>query len=454
MPCCCLEGGTDDTEASVELVVFGGSSLACCVHKHRRRWIALALVFLAAGALLWSGIYLNNRGFVRKWRNLLAGELARSGVEVITERLTLSPFSGLTARGIVLRDGNEDRTPLVFFDQAVLDIDLPAMALRRPFLRRAQVRDGVMVIPDANGGFSAGRPVLVAVELDAVFSPELLRLKQFRAVFPGVFLQASARVTLPVEQGWQSGFAEVLRVGMETLAELRTEDKPAQIVARIDRDPMGEWSGYLNFVGTQLVWRDVQLDSVKCMVTLQNEYLRLQNAEIHSAEGWLLASADRGMDGTIAFRMKGRADLALLGIVGLDAAAESAGVHYVDLDLSGEWREPHSGIPEISGSIRLIGNDSLPFTISADVAFQEGRWAIRNGTAEAAEYEGGFQFLMEEADFRFRVDRAIIPLFSSFAISDSIRAWFSQNVQEESQFIEGRGASPDPATWKRIRGER
>ena len=60
--------------------------------RWRRRLTILAVLLAGLGGLLWSGWYVYNRGFTRKWRTQLAAELRRRGFDFSASRLTLDPF--------------------------------------------------------------------------------------------------------------------------------------------------------------------------------------------------------------------------------------------------------------------------------------------------------------------------------------------------------------------------
>ena len=92
--------------------------------KWRRRLGTLAVVLTLLGGLLWSGWYVYNRGFTRKWRELLAAELRRRGFDFSARRLTLNPFEGLIAENVRLYSLDADHTQLIYVDRVAVDIDL------------------------------------------------------------------------------------------------------------------------------------------------------------------------------------------------------------------------------------------------------------------------------------------------------------------------------------------
>ena len=73
--------------------------------RHPAR-VRLALIFLRLttalilGGFAVGGWYLAKKGFSRNWRNKVAEELHKRGVEASVRRLTLDPFRGLIARDV------------------------------------------------------------------------------------------------------------------------------------------------------------------------------------------------------------------------------------------------------------------------------------------------------------------------------------------------------------------
>jgi hypothetical protein len=65
----------------------------------RRRWTLWLMLVLLGGAV-WLGVYAWDQGFTKKWRGLIAKELAKHGLRAEIGRLTLDPVEGLTARDV------------------------------------------------------------------------------------------------------------------------------------------------------------------------------------------------------------------------------------------------------------------------------------------------------------------------------------------------------------------
>ena len=77
-----------------------------------------------SAALLWAGWYVYNRGFSRKWREQLAAELRRRGLDFTATRLTLNPFEGLVAEDAHLYLLDAHHTPLLYINRVAVDISV------------------------------------------------------------------------------------------------------------------------------------------------------------------------------------------------------------------------------------------------------------------------------------------------------------------------------------------
>ena len=135
--------------------------------KWLRRLTALAVVLALLGGLFWSGWYVYNRGFTRKWRAQLAAELRRRGLDFSARRLTLNPFEGLTAENVRIYLLDEQHTQLIYVDKVAVDIDLGRVHPAQAFPQFARPARGA-VDPARGHGRSAGSE---EAQADAGFPP-------------------------------------------------------------------------------------------------------------------------------------------------------------------------------------------------------------------------------------------------------------------------------------------
>ncbi len=167
--------------------------------KWLRRLTGSAVLLALLGALLWSGWYVYNRGFTRKWRGQLAAELRRRGFDFSAGRLTLDPFEGLTAEKVRIYLLDERHTQLMYVDRVAVDIDLIAFIRHRPFLNSLDLRGARLTLPVEMAGPQGGARKLKLHKLSAKidFLPDEVRLTQADGEFYGLELSASGTVLHP-----------------------------------------------------------------------------------------------------------------------------------------------------------------------------------------------------------------------------------------------------------------
>lgn len=163
----------------------------------RRRLVMTGLVVALLGTLFWAGWYVYNRGFTRKWRDLLTAELRRRGFDFTARRLTLNPFEGLVAEEAHLYLLDEHHTQVLALDRVAVDISLRNFIQKRSFLNSLDLRGATLTLPvdmaDPNG------PKLELQHFQAKLSilPDEVRLTQAQGDFYGLQLSASGTLQHP-----------------------------------------------------------------------------------------------------------------------------------------------------------------------------------------------------------------------------------------------------------------
>ena len=170
--------------------------------RKKRKWLrrltVLAVLLAFLGGLLWSGWYVYNRGFTRKWRTQLAAELRRRGLDFSARRLTLNPFEGLTAENVRIYLLDEQHTQLLYVDKVAVDIDLIAFIRHKPFLNSLDLRGARLTLPvDMAGPQGARKLKLRRLSAKVDFLPDEVRLTQADGEFYGLQLSASGSLLHP-----------------------------------------------------------------------------------------------------------------------------------------------------------------------------------------------------------------------------------------------------------------
>ena len=164
-----------------------------------RRWTRWIALLMLVGAV-WLGVYGWDQGFTKKWRGLIAKELARHGLRAEIGRLTLDPVEGLTARDVKLFDVSRADQQVAAIDRISLDIDLARLVNREDFLRTLHLQKADVSLPMEPG--DPRRDWLTIRDLNArlVFQEEQIEIAQAEGQISGVLVKVSGRLRKPPPQ--------------------------------------------------------------------------------------------------------------------------------------------------------------------------------------------------------------------------------------------------------------
>lgn len=124
------------------------------------RFLRRLLLFLIASSVLAGGIYVNTESFRAQWHGFVTGELARHGVQVDFEHLTINPFGGLVARGVRVFNDAEKTHLIAAVDRLNLDVDFGQLMEGRVQIEALELQQASLALP-----VDPERPDLTVVEL-------------------------------------------------------------------------------------------------------------------------------------------------------------------------------------------------------------------------------------------------------------------------------------------------
>ena len=104
-------------------------------------------MLILLGGAVWLGVYAWDQGFTKKWRGLIAKELAKHGLRAEIGRLTLDPVEGLTARDVKLFDMLHRDQHLADIDRISLDVDVARLVNQEDFLRTLHLQKADVSLP-------------------------------------------------------------------------------------------------------------------------------------------------------------------------------------------------------------------------------------------------------------------------------------------------------------------
>jgi hypothetical protein len=233
------------------------------VSEHMMRRILTFVLIALTGFLLWAGWYGQTKGFTRKWRQLVAKEFNRVGLDIRFKRLTLSPLNGFVAEDVTLTAG-ESRLPFATINRMTLSVDASKALRGKPFLRSLILRGAQLRMP---------------LPPPAEATPLELRDLNANLYLP--------RDTLVVS----NASASVHNVDVSLRGSLRNLDSAG---ASVDRNSLAAIAGALNIVREIEAERSPSLaitfsgdleqpDSVEFSATFAGSDFRFRNAHINSA---------------------------------------------------------------------------------------------------------------------------------------------------------------------------
>ncbi|MGI9243757.1 MAG: hypothetical protein ACR2RV_23370, partial [Verrucomicrobiales bacterium] len=113
----------------------------------KSRLLPTFFVLALLAGLGWAAVYSYDKGFTKRWRQLIMDELSRRGIEAEIGRLTFDPFEGLVARKVSIFEDENHQITLATINNLTLDIDLARLVRKEQFLNTIDLRDADISFP-------------------------------------------------------------------------------------------------------------------------------------------------------------------------------------------------------------------------------------------------------------------------------------------------------------------
>lgn len=113
----------------------------------KSRLIPTIFILAVLAGIGWAAVYAYDKGFTKRWRELIMDELARRGIEAKIDKLTFDPFEGLVARNVRIYEDKDHRSVLATINNITLDIDLARLVRKEQFLNTIDLRDADISFP-------------------------------------------------------------------------------------------------------------------------------------------------------------------------------------------------------------------------------------------------------------------------------------------------------------------
>ncbi len=374
----------------------------------RGRWVrrlALLAVGLALlGGALWAGWYAYNRGFSRKWREQLAAELRRRGLDFSATRLTLNPFEGLVAEDAHLYLLDAHHTPLLYIDRVAVDISLFNLIQKKPFLNSLDLRGARLTLPVDMADPDGPKLKLRRFQAKLAVLPGEVRLTQATGDFYGVQISASGKLLHPESfspSGQPSNPEDQLRRKQwarfitDEIEKVRSSRAPPQMEIRFQGDlsQPGTLRASVALQGDALRRGNYRLERLRVALDYAAGAFHLQQAELTDAHGTLTAQGDfNPATGDLRFQLQSGLDLLALEreFVGpLPALGEFTFRDTPQLQLDGRTR---FGTPAPGGDAHAPAPAPNPLQLTGHLGL--GRFAYHE-----------YNFDRAETDFSWNGDR-------------------------------------------------
>ncbi|MDB6070276.1 MAG: hypothetical protein JWL81_1447, partial [Verrucomicrobiales bacterium] len=152
---------------------------------------------LMLGGAVWLGVYAWDQGFTKKWRGLIAKELAKHGLRADIGRLTLDPVEGLTARDVKLFDMTHRDQHLADIDRISLDVDVARLVNQEDFLRTIHLQKADVSLPVDPGDPKSEWLTVKDLNARLVFQQDRIEIAKAEGEVSGIAVKVSGSVRKP-----------------------------------------------------------------------------------------------------------------------------------------------------------------------------------------------------------------------------------------------------------------
>ncbi len=353
--------------------------------------IFLLLLLLTVGGGSW---YLYKKGLTKPWRESIVDEMRKHGVEMSFGKLTVEPFRGLVAKDVKIFDSPKRKRVIAKVDEIVIEANYASAARGLNFLDALTLVDASLELP-----LDQKRPDGPSIKIEqlntrVLLPPGQLLVSRLDALVFGIRVQASGQLASP----------EVL-TSRKTADERKADPALLHLVQELrGMHYEGEtprldirFSGDLAQPETLLVEAELHAEKMR-----RDDY-RLEKLDVAGnwQKGALVVSRFDARDKVGRLQLSGNYDSTLRTAQlrmrsGMDLPGFVKALHIMDLgdfefqsvpqlDLTAKVKlsPPKSTMPpqfQVFGQVRIgpFSYGKMPFDrLSADVAFDGSRWALR-----------------------------------------------------------------------------
>lgn len=441
------------------------------LHRPVRVRVLLTLlrltIILLLGGLAAGGWYLAKKGFSRNWRNKVAEELHKRGVEASVRRLTLDPFRGLIARDVRIYDYKRREKTLALVSEISLDINYAALFHHQPFLNALDIRNGDLTIPLPPVAGQVASAELKRFRAHVYFPPERIEVSQAEGVFCGV--RISARGQLIKRETYQPSpkdsaeeAARRLRL-LQTLVTMlqrfryRGSAPELQVKFSGDLSQLEDAHVEATLRGSRIMRDDYEARDFYLTAEWKDRSCTIPQLEWSDAVGQFAGTASWSrLNGRATFQARSSVALKpLLGSFGLGAMLNGVAFQSPpQLEVSGS-----ATIGAAEKEFEVVGKFAVEkFSYheidfegaTCDFAWDGARTMLRDIRLRHRSGQLNADLFDAPNDFRLNLDSSLVPSACELLLPERFRPFLREWGWQRSPNIHLslRGTSRDPATWQ------
>jgi len=425
-----------------------------------RRILLSILVLLAAG-LITVTWYAYNKGFTRKWRELVTQEFRKRDVELSMRRLTLEPFRGIVAKEVKVYERRGRKRTVAVVDEVLLVINYANLIRGRTFIDALDLHDANLDVPLDPTQRDSPKIEIRHLSGRLFLPPQQIYLSRLEADVYGLHLRASGRLIHPQsfrisKSNDPDSASESVEIAKRVIAELNAlhfEGSPPQIDLRFSGDLAEPEKVFIEATlwAEKLRRGSYIVENLYIDVGFRDGVVRLRQLAANDSGGSIRASG--------SFDVENReVELQLRSSLNVQALARSfvrvpeieEAVFYTPPTIGLSARATFADTPEF----QVVGHlDQGKFAFKsvifdafkADLSWDGDRWsAIDVRLAHRTGEITGDVLAMPE-DFRTRLKSTINPKILAPLLSGRTAEWFRQFDFFESAKINLEATGTEPA---------
>lgn len=319
------------------------------------RFLRRLILLVIASFLLAAGLYSSTDSFSQRWRGFVTGELAKHGVFLDFDRLTVSPFGGLMAKEVRLFNDRSRQHQIAAVDGLHLEVNMEELMEGRVDVQSLELSHASVALP-----VDPALPELTVIKLEdfnakAVLNGNQVEIRQAQGVLSGIQLDIRGVLTLPQSKAKpddedKSAMERLsmmrehrvqVQNALDWLARFQSPKKPfISLEVSGDLNKPQELKAGLSFRAEKLQYEDYKWDEWIAdaeydggMIDVKRLHVRDHLGQIEATATWRIGSE------RARFRLSSSADIPALARTFFDVDGLREAVFYEppELALEGYW---------------------------------------------------------------------------------------------------------------------